>query len=60
MISIQTLQSVKNQMNELVCVYDDLQDRLYEIDRSWQNNLVFQGIKPDPGGVHERYRPSIT
>ena len=57
LISIQTLQSVKNQMNELVCVYDDLQDRLYEIDRSWQNNLVFQGIKPDPGGVHERYHP---
>ena len=24
-----------------------LQDRLYEIDRSWQNNLVFYGIKPD-------------
>ena len=40
-------------MNELSCVYDDLQDRLYEIDRSWQNNLVFHGIKPDPGGVHE-------
>ena len=40
-------------MNELVCVYDDLQDRLYEIDRSWQNNLVFYGVKPDPGGVHE-------
>ena len=40
-------------MNELVCVYDDLQDRLYEIDRSWQNNLVFHGIKPDAGGVYE-------
>ena len=40
-------------MNELICVYDDLQDRLYEIDRSWQNNLVFHGIKPDPGGVTE-------
>ena len=24
-----------------------LQDRLYEIDRSWQNNLLFFGIKPD-------------
>lgn len=23
------------------------QDRLYEIDRSWQNNLLFFGIKPD-------------
>ena len=53
LISIQNLQGIKNQMNELVCVYDDLQDRLYEIDRSWQNNLVFHGIKPDPGGVHE-------
>jgi hypothetical protein len=29
------------------------QDRLYEIDRSWQNNLVFYGIKPDSGGVYE-------
>ena len=47
------MQTIKNQMNELVCVYDDLQDRLYEIDRSWQNNLVFYGVKPDPGGVHE-------
>jgi len=53
LISIQNLQGIKNQMNELVCVYDDLQDRLYEIDRSWQNNLVFHGIKPDAGGVHE-------
>ena len=24
-----------------------IQDRLYEIDRSWQNNLIFYGIKPD-------------
>ena len=47
------MQTIKNQMNELVCVYDDLQDRLYEIDRSWQNNLVFYGVKHDPGGLHE-------
>ena len=25
----------------------DPQDRLYEIDRSWQNNLIFYGIRPD-------------
>ena len=25
------------------------QDRLYEIDRTWKNNLVFSGIKTDGG-----------
>ena len=47
------LQGIRSQLNELLGVYDDLQDRLYEIDRSWQNNLVFYGIKPDAGGVYE-------
>lgn len=41
------LSSLKSQLTELMGVYDDLQDRLYEIDRSWQNNLIFYGVKPD-------------
>merc|ERR1712242_115395 len=41
------MNSLRCQLTELMAVYDDLQDRLYEIDRSWQNNLLFFGIKPD-------------
>ena len=29
------------------------QDRLYEMDRSWRNNLVFNGIKTDGHGCYE-------
>ena len=28
----------------LVMAYNDIQDRLYEIDKSWKNNLIFYGI----------------
>ena len=30
-----------------------LQDRFYEIDRTWKNNLVFNGIKGDSNGYSE-------
>ena len=29
------------------------QDRLYEMDRSWRNNLVFNGIKTEGHGCYE-------
>merc|ERR1719471_1682980 len=40
-------------LGELMVVYDDMQDRLYEIDRSWRNSLVFNGIKTDGHGCYE-------
>ena len=30
-----------------------MKDRLYDIDRTWKNNLAFYGIKIDSAGVHE-------
>ena len=31
-------------MDELDGMYDDMQERLYEVDKSRKNNLVFYGI----------------
>ena len=36
---------MKGDMIELMMVYQDIQDKLYEIDRSWQNSLVFHNVK---------------
>ena len=33
----------------LVMAYNDIQDRLYEIDKSWKNNLIFYGIPVESG-----------
>ena len=37
----------------LSCEIVICQDRLYEIDRSWRNSLVFNGIKTDGHGCYE-------
>ena len=37
----------------LVMAYNDIQDRLYEIDKSWKNNLIFYGIPNDPNESSE-------
>ena len=42
--------SVGERMNELDGMYDDMQDRVFEIDRNRKNNLVFYGVKADGGG----------
>ena len=34
-------------LETLTLAYNDIQDRLYEIDKSWKNNLVFYGIPID-------------
>ena len=36
-----------NRIEGLVVAYNDIQDRLYEIDKSWKNNLIFYGIPTD-------------
>ena len=36
---------MKGDMLELMMVYQDIQDKLYDIDRSWQNSLVFHNVK---------------
>ena len=46
--------------------YNDIQDRLYEIDKSWKNNLIFYGIPiesnledEDPYATEEKVRDLI-
>ena len=38
-------QEVGERMDELDAMYDDMQDRVFEIDKSRKNNLVFYGVK---------------
>ena len=39
--------NIGERMNELDGMYDDMQDRVFEIDRNRKNNLVFYGVKAD-------------
>ena len=34
-------------------MYDDIQDRIWEIEKSWRNNLIFHGIRYDDPSVEE-------
>ena len=34
-------------------MYDDIQDRIWEIEKSWRNNLMFHGIRYDDPSVEE-------
>ena len=34
-------------------MYDDIQDRIWEIEKSWRNNLLFHGIRYDDTNVEE-------
>ena len=38
---------VGERMDELDGMYDDMQDRVFEIDRNRKNNLVFYGVRAD-------------
>ena len=40
----QTTDATVTKIETLVGAYNDIQDRLYEIDKSWKNNLIFYGI----------------
>ena len=41
-------------MNELDGMYDDMQDRVFEIDRNRKNNLVFYGVRADSGDSEDQ------
>ena len=34
-------------------MYDDIQDRIWEIEKSWRNNLLFHGIRYDDPNTEE-------
>ncbi len=44
------------QLEQLILAYNDIQDRLYEIDKSWKNNLIFYGI---PAGKADSLGPEL-
>ena len=41
--------NIGDRMDELDGMYDDMQDRVFEIDRNRKNNLVFYGVRADSG-----------
>ena len=56
----------QTKIESLVLAYNDIQDRLYEIDKSWKNNLIFYGIPidsnmedEDPYATEEKVRELI-
>ena len=40
-----TVQNCSERMQEIDHMYDDMQDRVFEIDKNRKNNLVFYGVK---------------
>ena len=50
--------SVGERMNELDGMYDDMQDRVFEIDRNRKNNLVFYGVRAD-SDIEDQGRYSV-
>ena len=44
-------------VKELQDALDDITEKLWELDKSWKNNLVFYGIRQDSGTDEH---PSIT
>ena len=49
--------TILNKLETLATAYNDIQDRLYEIDKSWKNNLMFYGV---PYSESEEEDPVIT
>ena len=41
---VTALQKLSLRLDELDGMYDDMQERLYEVDKSRKNNLVFYGV----------------
>ena len=41
------------QLSELTGMYDDIQDRIWEMEKSWRNNLIFHGVRYDDPNVEE-------
>ena len=51
--------NIGERMNELDGMYDDMQDRVFEIDRNRKNNLVFYGVRADNGDIEDQGPDSI-
>ena len=49
---------VGERMDELDGMYDDMQDRVFEIDRNRKNNLVFYGVRAD-SDIEDQGRYSV-
>ncbi len=49
--------TLKAKVDSLTAAYNDIQDRLYEIDKSWKNNLVVYGIAAESSNEED---PAIT
>ena len=41
---VNALQKLSFRLDEMDGMYDDMQERLYEVDKSRKNNLVFYGV----------------
>ena len=41
---VTALQKLSFRLDEMDGMYDDMQERLYEVDKSRKNNLVFYGV----------------
>ena len=52
-----TEEPILNKLETLANAYNDIQDRLYEIDKSWKNNLMIYGV---PYSENEEEDPVIT
>ena len=55
-----TTASVKAKLDSLALAYNDIQDRLYEIDKSWKNNVVIYGIPCEDGKQGSEEDPAVT
>jgi len=42
-----------DKLTDLTGMYDDIQDRIWEIEKSWRNNLLFRGIRYDDPNTEE-------
>ena len=51
--------NTSSKIESLLLAYNDIQDRLYEIDKSWKNNLIFYGIPLESNSVEDE-DPFVT
>jgi len=45
--NIEDSAALRSRVESLAAAYNDIQDRLYEIDKSWKNNVVIYGIQSE-------------
>ena len=52
-------EATNSKIENLLLAYNDIQDRLYEIDKSWKNNLIFYGIPLESSSIEDE-DPYVT